>query len=329
MEQTVQAIQVTQYGGPEVLELSEVPIPEPGPGQVRIKVTATSVNFADIQGRKAPYHTSPPPPFIPGLEATGMIDAIGPGVSGFEPGQRVAGLVDGGSYAEYVLARTIGVYAVPDNVEPREAAVFSSVGTTAYNLLTLAARIQPGEAVLIHAAAGGVGSTAVQLARLLGAARIIGTVGSAEKADLIRSLGADEAINYREENVSERVMQATRGAGVDVILDAVGKDTFEASLASLALHGRLVVYGQSSGPPPAFEFGPLFSQNKAVIGYSTGGHRRSRPEVLRPAGLAVLKLLAAGRWKPVIDRTLPLAQAGDAQHLVETRATMGKVVLEI
>jgi NADPH2:quinone reductase len=323
------AIQVTQYGGPEVLELSEVPTPEPGPGQVRIKVSATSVNFADIQGRKAPYHTSAPPPFIPGLEATGTIDKLGPGVSGFEIGQRVAALADGGSYAEYVLARTIGVYAVPDSVEPSQAAVFPSVGTTAYNLLTLAARIQPGETVLIHAAAGGVGSTAVQLARVLGAGKIIGTVGSAEKAELIKSLGADQAINYRDETVPDRVMATTDGAGADVILDAVGKDTFEGSLASLALHGRLVIYGQSSGPPPAFEFGPLFPQNKSVIGYSTGGHRRSRPEVLRPAGLAVLKLLAAGRWKPVIDRALPLAQAGDAQHLVESRATMGKVILEV
>jgi NADPH2:quinone reductase len=323
------AIQVTQYGGPEVLELSEVPTPEPGPGQVRIKVSATSVNFADIQGRKAPYHTSAPPPFIPGLEATGTIDKLGPGVSGLEIGQRVAALADGGSYAEYVLARTIGVYALPDSIEPKQAAVFPSVGTTAYNLLSLAARVQPGETVLIHAAAGGVGSTAVQLARVLGAGKIIGTVGSAEKAELVKSLGADVAINYREETVPDRVMAMTDGAGADVVLDAVGKDTFEGSLASLALHGRLVIYGQSSGPPPAFEFGPLFSQNKSVIGYSTGGHRRSRPEVLRPAGLAVLKLLAAGRWKAVIDRALPLAQAGDAQHLVESRATMGKVILEV
>ncbi|MFN0074443.1 MAG: zinc-binding alcohol dehydrogenase family protein, partial [Chloroflexota bacterium] len=149
------------------------------------------------------------------------------------------------------------------------------------------------------------------------------------KAELIATLGADEAINYRTESVPERVMQITGGLGADVILDAVGADTFEGSLASLALHGRLVIYGQSSGAPPAFEFGPLFSQNKSVIGYSTGGHRRTRPEVLRPAGLAVMKLLEGGRWKPVIDRALPLAQAGDAQQLVESRATVGKVVLEV
>lgn len=323
------AIQVTHYGGPEVLELAQVPTPEPGPGQVRIKVTATSVNFADIQGRKAPYHTSAPPPFIPGLEATGTIDKLGEGVTGLEVGQRVAAHADGGSYAEYAIARAIGVFPVPESISNVHAAVFPSVGTTAYNLITLAARMQPGETVLIHAAAGGVGSTAVQLARILGAGRIIGTVGSAEKAALITKLGADAAINYREENVAEGVLALTDGAGADVILDAVGKDTFEASLASLALYGRLVIYGQSSGAPPAFEFGPLFAQNKAVIGYSTGGHRRTRPEVLRPAGLAVMKLLAAGRWEPVIDRTLPLARAGDAQQLVESRATVGKVILEV
>ncbi|MFN0071938.1 MAG: zinc-binding alcohol dehydrogenase family protein, partial [Chloroflexota bacterium] len=216
------AIQVTKYGGPEVLELSQVPTPEPGPGQVRIKVVATSVNFADIQGRKAPYHTSAPPPFIPGLEAAGTIDAVGPGVSGFEVGQRVAALADGGSYAEYAIARTIGVFPIADSIRWEFAAVFPSVGTTAFNLLTLAARIQPGETVLIHAAAGGVGSTAVQLARVLGAGRIIGTVGSTEKAELIATLGADEAINYRTESVPERVMQITGGLGADVILDAVG-----------------------------------------------------------------------------------------------------------
>lgn len=325
----MQAMYVTSYGGPEVLELSEAPTPEPGPGQLRICVTATSVNFADIQGRRAPYHTSAPPPFIAGLEAAGTVDALGPGVTGFQLGQRVAASTDGGSYAEYALARTIGTFAIPDSMGWDVAAVFPSVGTTAYNLLTLAGRLQAGETVLIHAAAGGVGSTAVQLARVLGAGRIIGTVGSAEKADLIGRLGADAAINYREENVAERVMDLTDGAGADLILDAVGADTFEGSLASLALYGRLVVYGQSSGPPPPVAFGPLFSQNKSVLGYSTGGHRRTRPEVLRPAGEAVLKLLIAGRWKPVIDRKLPLHQAGDAQHLVESRATVGKVVLEV
>jgi NADPH2:quinone reductase len=181
--------------------------------------------------------------------------------------------------------------------------------------------------VLIHAAAGGVGSTAVQLARTLGAGMIIGTVGSEEKARVALELGADAAINYRQEEVPRRVRDLTGGAGADVILDGVGADTFEASLASLAPFGRLVAFGQSSGPPPPVAFGPLYGENKAILGYSTGGHRRLRPEALRAPGLAVLKLLAQGRWKPLICARFPLDQAADAQRLVEDRGSVGKVVL--
>lgn len=321
------AIFVTKHGPPEVLELMDAPMPEPGPGQVRIKVAATTVNFADIQARRGSYHGSASPPFIPGLEVAGTVDKLGPGVVGLGVGQRVAAHADGGSYAQYALGRTVGVFPLPDSIEWETAACFPSVGTTSFNLLNLAGRLQPGETVLIHAAAGGIGSTAVQLARVLGASKIIGTVGSAEKAKLIMDLGADAAINYREEDVPERVRELTNGTGVDVVLDGVGADTFESSVKSLARYGRLVAFGQSSGPPTPVSFGQLYGDNKAVVGYSTGGRRRTRPDDLRPAGLAVLKLLAAGRWKPVIGGSYPLDQAGEAQRLVEERGSMGKVLL--
>jgi NADPH:quinone reductase len=323
----MRAICVTEFGGPEVLKLQEVPTPEPGPGQVRIKTAATTVNFADIQGRRAQYMGGRMPPFVPGLEAAGTIDALGPGVQDFKVGQRVAVHADGGSYAEYTIARAVGVFVIPDSLDWEHAACFPSVGTTSFNLLTQAGRLQPGETVLIHAAAGGIGSTAVQLARVLGAGLIIGTVGSAEKGKLIKELGADVAINYREENVGERVREVTGGAGADVVLDGVGADTFESSLASLALFGRLVVFGQSSGAPPAVGFGPLYGENKTIVGYSTGGQRRSRPEALRAPGIAALKLMVQGRWSPLISAQLDLEEASEAHRLVESRQSTGKVVL--
>jgi NADPH:quinone reductase len=246
------------------------------------------------------------PPFTPGLEAAGTVDKLGPGVQGLEVGQRVTVHADGGSYSEYVLARSVGVFPIPDTLDWETAACFPSVGTTSFNLLTQAGRLQPGETVLIHAAAGGIGSTAVQLARTLGAGLIIGTVGSEEKAKLIKELGADVAINYRKEDVPARVREVTGGALADLVLDGVGKDTFEGSIQALAPFGRLVVFGQSSGPPPPVAFGPIYGENKSIIGYSTGGHRRTRPEALRAPGLAALKLLTQGRWKPIISAHLPL-----------------------
>ncbi|HEY3117954.1 MAG TPA: quinone oxidoreductase [Chloroflexota bacterium] len=320
----MKAIFVTAHGSADVLQLREAPIPELGPGQIRIRLSATTVNFADIQGRRGRYPTAPDPPFIPGLEAAGV---IGPGVAGFDVGQRVFCHAVGGSYAEYVLARAIEAFALPDAVSFENAACIPSVGVTAFNLLTSAGRMQPGETVLIHAAAGGVGSTAVQLARVLGAGMIIGTVGSAEKAKVARDLGTDATINYREENVLERVRALTSGLGVDVVLDAVGADTFETSLACLAPFGRLVCYGQSSGPPPPVACGPLYAENKSIIGYSTGGNRRLRPDGLRAPALSVLKLLQQDRWKPVIGARFSLENAAEAHQLIEDRESIGKIIL--
>jgi NADPH:quinone reductase len=325
----MQAVYVTDFGGPEVLKLMEAPMPAPGPGEVLIKVVASTVNFADIDRRRNPSRAQAKPPYIPGLEAAGTIEAMGPGIRDLEIGQRVTAHTDGGSYTEYAIARPLGVYPIPDEMEWNVAACVPSVGTTSFNLLTHAGRLQPGESILVHAAAGGVGSTVVQMARVLGAARIIGTAGSQEKCDLVRELGADEAINYREEDVPERVRGLTNGRGVNLVLDSVGKDTFASSLGSLALHGRLVVYGQASGPPPPVEFGSIYGENKTIVGYSTGGFRRSRPEALRAPGLAALELLKTGRWRPIIGASYQLDEAEEAQRHVESRASVGKVLLLI
>ena len=323
----MKAVYVNEFGGPDVLQLQDAPLPEPGPGQARIRVAATSVNFADIQTRRGGYVVARTPPFVPGLEAAGTIDALGPGVRGWDVGQRVAIHAEGGSYGEYALARAIEMFPLGDDIDIEQASVVPSVGTTSMALLTMAGRLQPGETVLIHAAAGGVGSTAVQFARTLGAGLVIGTVGSQEKAEIAQDLGADAVINYRTENVAERVKELTRGAGVDVVLDGVGKDTIETSVGVLAPFGRLVVFGMASGAPAPIAFGPLYGDNKTVVGYSTGGHRRTRPEVLRPPALAAFKLLAAGRWKPLIGARYPLAQAAIAHRMIEDRESVGKVLL--
>lgn len=223
-----------------------------GSGRQKQSGAATTVNFADIQARRGRSALPANLPFIPGLEGAGTIDALGPGVQGLAVGQRVAAHISG-SYAEHALARAIEVFPLPEAVDWEAASVFPSVGTTAYNLLTLVGRMQPGETVLIHAAAGGVGSTAVQLARVLGAGMIIGTVGSEEKARVALDLGADAAIVYRQEDVAQRVREITGGAGADVVLDGVGADTFEASLADLLLNrlGRPRPRGASPSARPS------------------------------------------------------------------------------
>ncbi len=323
----MRAVVVTEAGGPEVLRVEERPEPTPGPGQVAVRVAATSVNFADVMARKGRYHGAPPPPFIPGLDLAGTVTALGEGVRGLTAGQRVAVFPSGGSYAEAVLADPLLVYPLPDAVDFETAAAFPTIGVTAYNLLQTVGRLQTGETVLIHAAGGGVGTTAVQIARLLGAGRIIGTVGDDAKAGLVRDLGADVAINYRREDFAARVRELTGDAGADVILDSVGGEVTAGSLRCLAPFGRLVAFGQASGEHGQVRTGDLYPLNKAVLGYSTGGYRRLRPAALRPAAEAVLAWLAEGQLRMVVTERLPLAEAATAHRRIESRATTGKILL--
>ncbi|HEY8450120.1 MAG TPA: quinone oxidoreductase [Bacillota bacterium] len=323
----MQAIVITRYGGPEVLELQEVPQPTPGEGEVLIRTEAVGVNFADIMLRKGRYHAGGKPPVIPGLDLAGTIVAVGPGVRGLEVGQRVAAFAGAGSYAEYAVAPAVLTWPVPVGIDIETAAAFPTVGITAYNLLTLAGRLEPGETVLVHAAAGGVGTTAVQLARLLGAGTVIGTVGDDAKVPLARELGCNHVINYRREDFAARVLELTGGRGADLILDAVAGPVFAASLTCLAPFGRLVVYGMASGEPGRVESPQLHPPSRAVIGYSSGTYRRLRPEALRPAAEAVLAYLRQGLVRFVIGARFPLEQAAQAHELVESRQSTGKVLL--
>lgn len=323
----MKAVVITAIGGPEVLDYHDQPDPRPGQGEVLIKTEATSVNFADILMREGRYHAPVTPPAIPGLDVTGTVVQVGPGVGGVQAGQRVSAFSGRGTYAEYVVAPAVLTWPVPEGVDVEAAAAFPTLGITAYNLLTLVTRLQEGESVLIHAAAGGVGTTAVQLARFLGAGTVIGTVGSDEKRALPAELGCNHIINYRQEDFANRVMELTEGRGVDIILDSVAGPSFGKNFECLAPFGRLGVYGIASGEPGRVASDQLHSSNRAVLGYSSGHYRHHRPKALRPPGDAVIELLRLGKLRFIIGGRFPLREAAAAQELVESRRSTGKVLL--
>lgn len=323
----IEAIVIEQHGDASQLKLQQLAEPQPGPGQVLIRTHLTSVNFADIQARRGNYDAGKTPPFIPGLDCVGTVEALGDGVRGIKVGTRVAAFPSTGSYATHVVAPITLVYLVPEEL-PDEAVVGLTVLLTAYNTLTLAGRLTPGEAVLIQAAAGGVGSTAIQMARALHAGQVIGTVGSEEKRGFVSQLGADTVINYREhEEFAPAVLEATGGGGADLILDSVGGSVLDQSVTCLAPFGRLVAFGQSSGRPADIRSSLLHRQNRAIIGYSSGHYRKFRPETLRPSVAAVFQLLLSGSVQVQVGARFPLKDARAAHELVERRESTGKVLL--
>ncbi|MCS7059011.1 MAG: NADPH:quinone oxidoreductase family protein [Meiothermus sp.] len=320
----MKAVLVEQNGPPEALRYREVPDPSPGLGEVLIRTTLTSLNFADVLARRGGYEAGAVPPFIPGLDVVGVVEALGEGVEGLRVGQRVVAFATGGSYAEKVLAKAVLTYPLPPDL-PDEAVAGLTVLVTAYNTLVWAGRMEPGERVLVQAAAGGVGSTAVQMAKALGAGLVLGAVGQAEKAEFVRGLGADAVLTYG--GLAERVLELTNQDGVDLILDSVAGSVFEEGLRCLAPFGRLVVFGHASGQPGRFETRPLHRQTKAVVGYSSGHYRRSRPERLRPSVEAVFSLLRQGKVRLQIGARFHLSEASQAHALMESRRSIGKILL--
>jgi NADPH:quinone reductase len=258
----------------------------------------------------------------------GTIVALGEGAQGLKIGQRVATSPDGGSNAEIVIARDLLTFPVDDKISD-EAAASPTVLVTAYNLLMLAARLQQGESVLVHAAAGGVGSVAVQMAKALGAGKVYATAGSEKKLQIARELGADLAIDYTKDDFAKAISDATGGKGVDVVLDAVGGDVFAKSLPVLANFGRYCVYGQSSGSPGSLTTDNLHRSNRAVLGYSSGHYRRNRPAAIKPGMDAALALVREGKVKILSGGTFPLREASKAHALVESRASIGRVFLTV
>ncbi|MBE3566366.1 MAG: NADPH:quinone oxidoreductase family protein [Thermogemmatispora sp.] len=323
----MKAIRIYETGGPEVMRLEEIETPQPRQGEVLIKVAAAGVNYADLAQRQGTYLTRTRTPTTLGFEVAGTIVALGEGVNNLTPGTRVAAFATGG-YAEYATARAETAFPIPETLDFVRAAALPVQGVTAYQLLHDSARLQAGESVLVHAAAGGVGSFAVQLARLLGAGQVIGTASSEAKLEYIRRLGADWAINYSQEDWTEQVKQATSGRGTDVLLEMVGGSIAEQSLRCLAPFGRMVVYGAASGQIVQFSGIQLMYKNQAIIGYWLSAWL-SRPQQVAFAMQELTRYLAAGQLTIFVGQTFPLVEAANAHRAIAERRTTGKVVLTV
>jgi NADPH:quinone reductase len=319
------AIRVHEYGDPEVLTWEEVEVGDPGPGQVRVKQTAIGLNFIDVYGRTGLYPQDELP-FIPGMEGAGVVTAVGEGVRDLKVGRRVAYAGPIGAYAEERLIAADRVVRIPEGVSDETAAAIMLKGMTAQYLLRRTYKVGPETTLLFHAAAGGVGMIACQWAASLGAT-VIGTVGSAGKALIARSHGCTHVINYREEDVVAKVKEYTKGEGVDVVYDSIGKDTFPMSLDCLKRRGMWVSFGQASGPVPEFRInllaqkGSLFATRPAL-----GDYIATRKELVATAN-DLFGVIAKGKVRVEVNQTYPLAEAERAHRELEGRLTTGSTLL--
>lgn len=321
----MKAVRIHERGDANVLQVEEIQTPVPQQGEVLIKVAAAGVNYGDIGQRSGNYPNALPLPLTPGYEVAGTIASRGPSINSLAEGTRVVSLVEGG-YAEYALAKAANVVSLPDNVSFAQATIVPVQGQTAYLALTRGAHFSQGETVLVHVAAGGVGSLAVQVAKILGAGTVIGTTTSDSKLALIRELGADFAINTKAGNWIEQVMQATRGQGVDIVLDPIGGTIGQQSIACLGLFGRLINYGSLTGEVAPFVAQMLIQRCLSVTGYNT--NVQPLEEQLH-ASRALLDFISEGRLRVVLDHTFPLAEARAAHQALESGQTTGKVVLTV
>jgi NADPH2:quinone reductase len=320
----MKTIQVQQCGGPEQLRYVDLPVPEPGPKQALVRVTASGVNFIDVYFRTGLYKAELP--FIPGMEAAGVVEKVGPEVSEVAPGDRVAYAMQRGSYAQYAAVPAWQLVRVPDGLDERTAAAAMLQGMTAHYLTRSSFPLKQGDTALVHAAAGGVGGILIQMAKKLGA-RVFGTVSTDEKAKLARESGADEVILYTRQDFEAEVKRLTGNRGCDVVYDSVGKTTFEKSLNCLRPRGMLVLYGQSSGAVPPFDPGILNAKGSLFLTRpSLAHHCQTRDELLWRAG-DVLTAIRDGELKLRIDGEYPLADAGRAHQDLESRKTVGKLLL--
>jgi len=320
----MKVVRIHEHGGPEVLRYEEVPLPEPGRGEARIKVEAAGVNFTDIYNRIGLYKGTLP--YTLGSEAAGVVDAVGPEVTEVKPGDRVAYAMHLGAYAEYVVVPAWRLVPLPPAIDGRTAAAVILQGMTAHYLTHSTYPLKPGETVLVHAAAGGVGRLLVQVAKRLGA-RVIGTVSSEEKARLAREAGADEVILYTKEDFEEAVNRATGGRGVDVVYDSVGKTTAEKSLNCLRPRGYLVLFGNASGAAPPVDPLALMAKGSLYLTRPTLTHYAGNRAELLQRARAVFDWVASEQVKVRIAKTLPLAEAAEAHRALEGRGVAGKILL--
>ncbi|CAK9227209.1 unnamed protein product [Sphagnum troendelagicum] len=319
----VKGIKVHQVGGPEVLKWEDIEVKEPGEGEVKVKHTAVGVNYIDVNYRNGAYSTSTP--FIPGFEAAGVVTAVGPGLTGLKVGDRVAYAGSLGSYTEEKIISADKLVPLPSSVDDVMAASIMLKGMTAQMLLLRVFKVKKGHKIFVHAAAGGVGSLLVQWAKALGAT-VIAAVSNEEKAAQAKEDGADHVIIYSQQNFVDRVKEITEGAGVDVVYDAVGKDTLLGSLECLGLRGYLVNYGQASGPPDPLPISALQPKSLFLTRPSLFHYVRIREELLEAAG-ELFAAVATGIIKIRTNHIYRLSEAAKAHADLEGRKTMGSCVL--
>jgi len=321
------AVVITEPGGPEVLQWTEVPDPVPAPGEVLIEVTASAVNRADVMQRQGFYPPPPGAPPYPGLECAGTIAALGDGVTGWQPGEQVCALLSGGGYAELVAVPAGQLLPVPKGITLAEAAALPETVCTVYSTVFQGARLAQGETLLVHGGGSGIGTTAIQLAKQAGAIVAV-TAGSQRKLDACRALGADILINYREDDFAEQLLAATGGHGADVILDIIGAGYLAKNLAALAPDGRIANIGLQQGRRAELDLGLLMAKRGTIMSTTL----RARPAEQKAAIVAdvitsVWPLVDAGAVRPVIDRELPMSQAGAAHRIADASGHTGKIVL--
>ena len=326
----MRAWQAKALGAPqEVLELVDIPVPEPAPGQLRIRVSVAALNWSDDLVCRGRYQVKPEPPFTPGLEGVGIVDAVGEG-SSFEIGARVMAnmTLPFGGLAEYALAEAENAYLASDDVTDEQAAGLLIQYQTTHIALHRRGQLQAGETLLVHAGAGGMGSAAIQLGKAAGA-RVIATAGGDEKVALCRELGADVAVDYRSEDFVEVVKRETGGEGADVIFDSVGGDTFDRSRRCIAFEGRILIIGFSSGTIADLPTNHAMVKNYSVVGVYPARYARRDRSFLEQTNGALQQMVAAGAIDPLIRLRVPLAEAADAIVALAARRTVGKAVVEV
>ncbi|WP_338863215.1 NADPH:quinone oxidoreductase family protein [Myxococcus stipitatus] len=326
----MKAIRLHQFGGPEELRLDDVPMPKPGEGEVRIRVYASGLNFTDLAQREGRLPGAPPLPFIPGLEAAGVVDAVGPSVEGLAPGARVVAILPGqGAFSTHAVAPAATTLRIPDSVSFEQAVCLPAQAPTALLGLREGARLREGESVYIPSAAGGVGSLLVQVAKRMGASRVIGGVSRESKRALVSRLGADATVDTSRPDWPEQVREATRGLGADIVFVAGGGEVPGQSLRALAFRGRLVLYGAESmfGTQWSIEqMAGVLAQNQSITGFATFTLPfESRHAALREA----LTLVERGHLQPVIGQSFPLEAVAQAHQAMAERSTTGKVVIRV
>lgn len=317
---------VEEFGGPEVLRISDVERPAPGEGETLVEVRSIGVNYADTMRRRNQYVTAQDLPFVPGSEVAGVVAEVEDGVEGVAVGDRVVTLLGTGGYAEYGVASAENLIPIPEELDFDHAAAVPLQGLTAYHIIKTYGRIQEGESVLVHAAAGGVGTLAVQMAKLLGAGKLVATASTREKLQLAGSLGADALVDYTADDWPESVREATDGRGADVILEMIGGDFLQKNLSCLAPFGRMIVFGAASGERGSIVPLDLMRKNHTVSGFWLPWIL-NQPELVGPSLREILDWISTGELKLTIGARYPLEEAARAHADLENRRTTGKLIL--